>query len=155
METAYYDSPIGTLKIGSRAGNIVYVGLADKKTADDGAECSDAAREAMRQLDEYFAGKRTSFDIACTLDCTPFQAAVWEALRKIPFGETRSYAQIARAVGNPKACRAVGMANNRNPLLILVPCHRVIGSDGSLTGYAAGLDVKQKLLYFEKGKIHF
>ncbi len=106
--------------------------------------------EAKRQLTEYFAGQRKAFALPLTPQGTPFQQSVWQALREIPYGQTRSYADIARAVGKPKAFRAVGMANNRNPLPILIPCHRVIGSDGSLVGYGSGLPIKEALLALER-----
>lgn len=110
--------------------------------------------EAERQLGEYFAGRRKQF--ALTLDLsgsgTAFQRAVWRALLTIPFGETRSYAQIARQIGKPGAARAVGAANGRNPLSIVAPCHRVVGSTGALTGFAGGLDVKARLLELEGGR---
>lgn len=102
-----------------------------------------------KELEQYFAGKRRTFDFPLDLRGTDFQIACWRALLAIPFGETRSYAQIARAVGKPNAFRAVGMANNRNPIAIVVPCHRVIASDGTLCGYGGGLDVKRKLLELE------
>jgi methylated-DNA-[protein]-cysteine S-methyltransferase len=105
--------------------------------------------EAERQLAEYFAGDRTTFDLALDVTGTPFQQKVWAALRTIPFGETRSYGEIARQIGHPAAVRAVGAANGRNPLSIVAPCHRVIGSTGKLTGFAAGLDVKARLLAME------
>ena len=107
-------------------------------------------KKAAEQLAEYFDGKRTKFDLPLALKGTEFQLSVWQALQTIPFGETRSYGDIAVQVGNPRAPRAVGMANNRNPVAIIVPCHRVIGSDGSLTGYGGGLDVKHYLLDLEK-----
>jgi len=107
-------------------------------------------RKAAAQLDEYFKGKRKTFDLPLALHGTAFQTRVWEALQNIPYGQTVSYGQIAAAAGNPKACRAAGMANNRNPVTIIIPCHRVIGSDGSLTGYAGGLELKQKLLLLER-----
>jgi methylated-DNA-[protein]-cysteine S-methyltransferase len=107
--------------------------------------------ETERQLREYFAGQRRQFDIPLDVDGTPFQRKVWTALRTIPFGETRSYGQIASQIGHPAASRAVGAANGRNPLSIVAPCHRVIGSTGKLTGFAGGLDVKAKLLALEGG----
>ena len=107
-------------------------------------------REAERQLKEYFAGKRTSFDLPLDFHGTDFQKRVWKALLKIPFGETRSYAQIARALGKPTAMRAVGAANGRNPISIIAPCHRVIGKDGTLTGFAGGLKAKAHLLALER-----
>ena len=106
--------------------------------------------EGERQLQAYFNGKRQKFDLPLDAAGTPFQLKVWEALRQIPYGETRSYKDIAIAVENPKGVRAIGMANNRNPVAIIVPCHRVIGQDGSLTGYAGGLAIKQYLLDHEK-----
>jgi methylated-DNA-[protein]-cysteine S-methyltransferase len=107
-------------------------------------------KKAVKQLDEYFNNKRQIFDLPLIQHGTDFQVKVWKALQTIPYGETRSYGEIAAMIGNPKACRAVGMANNRNPIAIIVPCHRVIGHDGSLTGYAGGLKIKQKLLDLEK-----
>jgi methylated-DNA-[protein]-cysteine S-methyltransferase len=107
-------------------------------------------RRAARELSEYFQGLRREFDLPLAPAGTPFQQKVWAALRDIPFGETRSYRQIAAAVGNPAACRAVGMANSRNPIAVIIPCHRVIGADGSLTGYAGGLDKKRHLLALEQ-----
>ncbi len=107
-------------------------------------------KEAHRQLSEYLKGERKMFDLPLQMKGTDFQQRVWNALLKIPYGETRSYKQIAEAIGNPKAVRAVGMANNRNPLLIVVPCHRVIGADGKLVGYGAGIEKKEFLLRLEK-----
>jgi O-6-methylguanine DNA methyltransferase len=107
---------------------------------------------AARQLLEYFEGSRITFDFPITLRGTPFQLTVWKELCSIPYGETRTYSQIAAAIGNPKAVRAVGMACNRNPIWIAVPCHRVIGSNQKLTGYAGGLDTKQFLLNLERQK---
>ncbi|MFD5426000.1 methylated-DNA--[protein]-cysteine S-methyltransferase [Streptomyces sp. NPDC127084] len=107
--------------------------------------------EAVHQLDAYFAGGLTHFDLPLHLSGTPFQLSVWARLRAIPYGETRSYGDLADALGNPGASRAVGLANGRNPIGIIVPCHRVIGASGSLTGYGGGLDRKQRLLAFERG----
>ena len=104
----------------------------------------------QRQLQEYFAGSRTSFDLPIKPKGTPFQLAVWQALEEIPYGETRTYGNIAAAIGNPKASRAVGMACNRNPLWIVIPCHRVVGSNHNLTGYAGGLSMKRALLELEQ-----
>jgi methylated-DNA-[protein]-cysteine S-methyltransferase len=107
-------------------------------------------KEAYRQLSEYLKGERKGFDLPLLIKGTTFQQQVWKALLEIPYGETRSYKQIAMAIGNPKAVRAVGMANNRNPLLIVVPCHRVIGAKGKLVGYGAGIEKKEFLLRLEK-----
>ncbi|MFF8837074.1 methylated-DNA--[protein]-cysteine S-methyltransferase [Streptomyces sp. NPDC015130] len=107
--------------------------------------------EAIRQLDAYFAGRLTEFDLPLHLVGTPFQLRVWEELCRIPYGETRTYGELAEALGNPTASRAVGLANGKNPVSIVVPCHRVIGAGGSLTGYGGGLDRKQRLLALESG----
>lgn len=111
----------------------------------------DAApfRDAVAQLEEYFAGGRTDFDLPLAPRGTEFQVRVWDALRAIPYGATTSYGELAERIGNPKAVRAVGLANGRNPIPIIVPCHRVIGADGSLTGYGGGLDAKRALLALE------
>jgi methylated-DNA-[protein]-cysteine S-methyltransferase len=109
-----------------------------------------AFADAIDQLDEYFAGERDEFDLALEPEGTEFQRAVWSALEQIPYGETRSYGEIAAAVGRPKAARAVGMANNRNPIAVVVPCHRVIGAGGALVGYAGGLERKTWLLDHER-----
>lgn len=106
--------------------------------------------QAAAELGEYFAGWRRNFTLPLAPRGTEFQLRVWNELRRIPCGETRTYGEIARAIGQPRACRAVGMANNRNPIAILIPCHRVIGSNGSLTGYAAGLAIKRQLLELER-----
>jgi methylated-DNA-[protein]-cysteine S-methyltransferase len=110
----------------------------------------DAANlEAIEQLREYFNGKRSQFDLPLDVSGTPFQRAVWSELRKIPYGSTCSYMDIARSLGKSGAARAVGMANHENPIAIVIPCHRVVGSDGSLTGYAGGLHLKKQLLSIE------
>ncbi|MER6102807.1 methylated-DNA--[protein]-cysteine S-methyltransferase [Streptomyces sp. NPDC001832] len=107
--------------------------------------------ETIRQLDAYFAGELREFDLPLHLEGTPFQRSVWAQLLLIPYGETRSYGELAESLGKPGASRAVGLANGRNPVSIIVPCHRVIGASGSLTGYGGGLDRKQRLLAFENG----
>jgi methylated-DNA-[protein]-cysteine S-methyltransferase len=119
----------------------------------DWMENKDFFREAVRQLEAYFSGKLKSFDLRLAPEGTEFQKSVWRALCKIPYGETRTYKDIAESIGNPKAYRAVGHANNRNPISIIVPCHRVIGSNGKLTGYACGLDIKAFLLNIEQNKL--
>lgn len=110
---------------------------------------------ATIQLDEYFQGKRTTFSLPFKLTGTPFQLAVWKELQNIPYGQTTSYKEIAQKINKPKACRAVGMANNKNPLPIIIPCHRVIGSNGKLIGYAGGLNFKNYLLELEKSHTNF
>ena len=124
----------------------------DLREENKGFKFEDSAhlmQPYVTELEEYFAGKRREFTFPLDLRGTDFQQACWRALLAIPYGETRTYADIARAVGKPNAFRAVGMANNRNPIAIVVPCHRVIASDGTLCGYGAGLDVKRKLLELE------
>jgi methylated-DNA-[protein]-cysteine S-methyltransferase len=113
---------------------------------DDGA-----FPEARRELREYFAGERTEFEVPVEMEGTAFQRTVWSALRAIPYGETRSYGELARSIGSPSAVRAVGLANGRNPIAVIVPCHRVIGADGTLTGYGGGLERKRTLLDLERG----
>jgi O-6-methylguanine DNA methyltransferase len=123
-----------------------------REEKDDAPRFEDSPRQMqpyLSELEAYFAGKRREFTFPLDLRGTDFQLACWRALLAIPYGETRTYADIARAVGKPKAFRAVGMANNRNPIAIVVPCHRVIASDGTLCGYGGGLDVKRKLLELE------
>ena len=117
----------------------------------------DAGRTAglRRQLAEYFAGERREFDLRLAPEGTPFERSVWEELKRIPFGETRSYGEIAQAIGRPGAARAVGRANGANPIPIVVPCHRVIGSDGSLTGFGGGLEAKSRLLEIEGRRLPF
>jgi methylated-DNA-[protein]-cysteine S-methyltransferase len=112
-------------------------------------ESREALGPYLRELEEYFAGERREFTVPLDLRGTPFQLACWRALLEIPYGETKTYAEIARAIGHPAAFRAVGMANNRNPVAIIVPCHRVIATGGSLCGYGGGLDLKRKLLELE------
>ena len=112
-------------------------------------ESANALRAYVAELEEYFAGQRREFTFPLDLRGTDFQRACWRALLAIPYGETRTYADIARAIGKPNAFRAVGMANNRNPVAVVVPCHRVIASDGTLCGYGGGIDVKRKLLELE------
>ena len=143
----YYDTYAGKIGIAEEAGAITDIVF---KTIDCPVEETELIRETKRQLDEYFAGKRKDFDVPTRLNGTEFQKQVWLALRDIPYGKTASYKDIAAAVGCPKGYRAVGMANNRNPISIIYPCHRVVGSDGSLTGYGGGLDVKAKLLELER-----
>ena len=143
-------SPVGDLALTEENGALT--GLYFGRRSLEGEEGLTALLErASRQLEEYFAGKRKQFDLPLSLRGTEFQRQVWAALRDIPYGETRSYGQIAQAVGRPKAVRAVGMANHRNPISIIVPCHRVVGADGSLTGYGGGLENKKFLLALERG----
>lgn len=118
--------------------------------APEAAHDSPLASDVTRQIEDFFAGRRTDFDLPLAAAGTEFQKRVWAELRRIPFGETISYAELARRIGQPKASRAVGRANGANPIAVIVPCHRVIGANGTLTGYAGGLDLKQKLLAWER-----
>ena len=146
-----YRTIIGPLFILENNGSIV--GISNKVEGWQGTyKETEVIKETYRQLSEYFAGKRDSFDIPIKTQGTDFQEKVWNALKQIPYGETRSHKDIAIAIGKPKAMRAVGMANNRNPIMIVIPCHRVIGANGQLIGYGGGLDVKEKLLTLEKAK---
>jgi methylated-DNA-[protein]-cysteine S-methyltransferase len=151
----HLDSPVGRLKlVASDCGLAAVLWENDRPTRvrlEAMEEDSDHAilREAGKQLHAYFSGRRTSFAIPLDLRGTPFQREVWNALLAIPYGETRTYLDLARRLGNPNATRAVGAANGRNPVSIIVPCHRVIGSSGKLTGFAGGLEVKERLLRLE------
>jgi len=151
----HYQSPIGKLLLVGTDGvleELHFPGDADQKLPDnDYQRDKENFREALQQLSQYFSGNRQYFDLKINLEGTNFQKQVWQALREIPFGKTASYGEIAERIGNPKACRAVGMANNKNPLPIIVPCHRIIGKDGSLTGFGGGLDLKRQLLELEGG----
>jgi methylated-DNA-[protein]-cysteine S-methyltransferase len=151
MNTQFLDSPIGRLRLVSDGEHLVRIEFENQYSADEAAnESSDPVLEASaRQLKEYFAGKRRKFDLPLAAAGTDFQRSVWAALAAIPYGELRSYRDIAHSIANPKAVRAVGAANGRNPLPIVVPCHRVIGADGSLTGFAGGLKAKTCLLELE------
>ena len=146
----YYDTEIGKIGIAEKDNEItdVFFGVSKLKENININETS-IIKLTISQIKEYLMGLRTSVDIPINPIGTKFQLSVWEQLRNIPYGETRSYKQIAKSIGNVKACRAVGLANNRNPVAILVPCHRVIGSDGKLVGYAGGLNIKKFLLDLE------
>lgn len=148
-----YDTEIGRIKISEKDEKIIGLGFSDYKKENEIEKETDAIRKTYLQLKEYLSGKRKNFDIEIEMIGTEFQKKVWKELLNIPYGETRSYKDIAIAIGNEKACRAVGNANNKNPIAIIVPCHRVIGSNGSMTGYAGGLDIKEKLLKIEKYNI--
>ncbi|MDR3264036.1 MAG: methylated-DNA--[protein]-cysteine S-methyltransferase [Clostridiales bacterium] len=146
----YYDYPIGTIGIAEENGAVTRVFYADAKAPKAHANAeTPLIKKAAVQLGEYFGGTRKQFDLPLSLRGTDFQRAVWAALISVPFGETRSYKDIAVQIGNPKACRAVGGANHRNPIMIIVPCHRIVGHDGGLGGYACGQAVKRGLLGLE------
>jgi methylated-DNA-[protein]-cysteine S-methyltransferase len=146
------DSPIGTLTAAGDADGLRWLLFPRNRhepARDDWQREPNAFAALRAQLASYFAGELQSFDLPLAPSGTPFQQSVWTALRAIPYGETRSYRDLAQAIGNPAAVRAVGLANGRNPLPIIVPCHRVIGSDGSLTGFGGGITTKRFLLDLE------
>ena len=145
----YENTPVGKLCIGERNGAITRVTW-QQLPKEWVLEETELIRKCKQQLDEFFEGKRKTFDLPLAPEGTAFQKRVWDALREIPYGETRTYKDIAIAVGSPKGFRAVGMANNKNPIAIMVPCHRVIGTNGKLVGYAAGMEIKTWLLALEQ-----
>lgn len=172
MNACLYNSPIGVLKISEDDGKITNLSLYSK--SEDSTccaesqqnqqsihnnvqrtkeQCSRLLAEACRQLDEYFQGQRKQFDLPINYKGTPFQERVWKELRNIPYGETRSYEDIAIGVGSPRAVRAVGQANHRNPILLIIPCHRVIHKNGDISGFACGIETKKYLLDLER--LHF
>ena len=156
-----HDSPLGPLLIAASERGLRALYMHEQRHVADQphpqwrpATAASAVQSAIlegatRQLDEYFAGRRTDFDLPVDLDGSDFQRVVWRGLCTIPYGETVSYGELARRIGNPKAMRAVGLANGRNPVSIVVPCHRVIGADGSMTGYGGGIERKVFLLALE------
>jgi methylated-DNA-[protein]-cysteine S-methyltransferase len=146
-------SPIGELTLAGAGSTLTHLLMAEQSHEPDRSDwepaASDAFTDVVEQLDAYFAGRLTEFDVDMQSDGTEFQRRVWAALQTIPYGETRSYGQIAEQIGSPAASRAVGLANGRNPISIIVPCHRVIGSSGGLTGYGGGIERKRALLELE------
>ncbi|WP_158883920.1 methylated-DNA--[protein]-cysteine S-methyltransferase [Amycolatopsis anabasis] len=150
------DSPVGPLTLVSTEGALSGLYMEEQRYRPPeetfGAADAELFTDAKRQLDEYFAGRRTEFDLPLTLHGTEFQRTVWTALLEIPFGETVSYGELADRLGRPTAARAVGLANGKNPISIIVPCHRVVGANGDLTGYGGGLPRKRYLLDFEGGR---
>ncbi|KNZ40493.1 methylated-DNA--[protein]-cysteine S-methyltransferase [Acetobacterium bakii] len=145
----FYQTEIGRIGIAANKTAVTQITLGDSVRPGLKVAETPLIKNAAAQLRDYLEGKRKEFNFLLEPRGTDFQKSVWRALEAIPYGETRSYKEIAQAIGNPKACRAVGMANNKNPILIVIPCHRVIGSDGSLVGYGAGIDIKEKLLRLE------
>ena len=146
----YYKCPLGWVEIKTSSDAVTSVILRNERKDDVCNTDSAIATECVRQLDEYFKGQRTSFDLPVQQEGTAFQQSVWNVLTEIPFGATVSYGWVAKKLNNPKAVRAVGAANGKNNVWIIIPCHRVIGADGSLTGYAGGLERKKWLLAHEK-----
>jgi len=153
------DSPYGPLTLVAEAGTLCGLYMSDQRHRPPeetfGTPDATAFAEAEDQLRAYFAGELKEFTLELTLNGTPFQRSVWDQLRKIPYGETRSYGELAEALGNPSASRAVGLANGRNPIGIIVPCHRVVGANGGLTGYGGGLTRKRRLLDLETASALF
>ncbi|MBW2659068.1 MAG: methylated-DNA--[protein]-cysteine S-methyltransferase [Deltaproteobacteria bacterium] len=148
------ETPIGQLLLIGKNGlleKIYFPKAADRTVIEDEWELNEEPfADVLNQLKEYFAGRLQEFNVKMHLQGTDFQIRVWEELQQIPYGRTASYGEIAKRIGNPKACRAVGGANRKNPIPIIIPCHRIIGSDGSLTGFGGGLDLKKNLLQREK-----
>jgi len=147
-----YQSPIGLIEIGGTDTAVTSVRFVSGRPPQPSSESTPVLRDAFRQIDEYFLGRRTTFRVALDLRGTPFQQSVWRALLDVPFGRNTTYRDIAAAIGRPRAVRAVGAANGANPVSIIVPCHRVIGADGSLVGYGGGLRRKAWLLAHEQSK---
>lgn len=151
--SVFFDSPLGLLEIAGTERSVEAVNFVERRPSAGASNSNHAPAplvECRRQLDEYFRGCRTEFDLPLDLSGTPFQKEVWRRLRLVPFGETTSYGAIAHAMKRPKAARAVGGANHRNPVSIIVPCHRVVGSGGALVGYGGGLWRKERLLNHER-----
>lgn len=147
IETCFYSSPVGKLRISATAKGISEIEFSPSNIKS--VSENPHIKKCIQQLDEYFANKRKNFDFPLDVQGTEFQMKVWRTLQKIPHGHTLSYGDIARKIKNPKAMRAVGLANNKNRIAIVIPCHRVIGKDGSLTGYAGGMGKKEWLLKHE------
>lgn len=154
MISAIYKSPIGKLTLVSDGAAITYLAFENNKypIADAPRGTDKIIEKACKELDAYFAGKLKSFTVPVRPEGTAFQVSAWKALQMIPYGVTRSYGEQAKAIGRPKAVRAIGAANGRNPIPIIIPCHRVIGADGSLTGFGGGMKTKQFLLELEQGR---
>lgn len=153
MNRFEFDSPIGCIAVEDNSVEITAVRFLKSKAAENVCKASQIGEEAKRQLDEYFSGKRKSFELPILMNGTDFQKQVWNELMNIPYGEVCSYKDIAVRIGNPKAFRAVGGANNKNCIPIIIPCHRVIGSGGKLVGYRDGTEIKEFLINLEKGNI--
>ena len=159
LRHAVADSPVGPLTLVERDGRLGGLYMADQRHLPDptsfGPRDDRSLPQAREQLTAYFSGQLQEFDLPLALLGTPFQLQVWDALRSVPYGDTCTYGALAAAIGRPAAVRAVGAANGRNPVCIVLPCHRVVGSTGQLTGYAGGVDKKAKLLALEKGATLF
>ncbi len=152
MNYKIYETIIGKILIEEEEDKISRIEIVKKEYDKKQQKETEIIKKTHEELEEYFKGNRKVFDIPLKIEGTEFQRKVWNALLEIPYGETRTYLDIAKQIGNSKACRAVGMANHNNKIMILIPCHRVIGSNKKLVGYAGGIDVKEKLLEIEKCK---
>ena len=150
--TVYYKSPLGPIEIVGCSDAILALDFVEEMLPGDD-ELTFCVKECLKQLDEYFNGKRQAFFLNLEPAGTEFQKSVWRQLEKIPYGKTTSYGKVANDLGKPSASRAVGSANGKNPIAVIIPCHRVIGSDGSLTGYGGGLWRKRWLIGFERGEV--
>lgn len=151
MNYCYCDTLIGRIIIGATDTAVTSLYFEEKENSQNIVENeTQLLKEAKKQILEYFSGERFTFELPLEPEGTPFQKSVWKALESIAYGKTNTYGEIAQLIGNPKAARAVGMANHRNPISIIIPCHRVIGANGKLVGYGGGLDKKEKLLSIEK-----
>jgi len=146
----HYESPVGRLEIKTDGKSITRIDILKNTSVRQQNANDPLIQKTCKQLDEYFAGKRKTFNLPLEPKGTLFQQTVWKQLQEIPYGQTISYSQEAKAIGRPKACRAVGSANGKNPISIIIPCHRVIAANGGLGGYAGGLDIKMQLLDLEK-----
>lgn len=152
MNYKIYETIIGKILIEEEEDKISRIEIVKKEYDKKQQKETEIIKKTHEELEEYFKGNRKVFDIPLKIEGTEFQRKVWNSLLEIPYGETRTYLDIAKQIGNSKACRAVGMANHNNKIMILIPCHRVIGSNKKLVGYAGGIDVKEKLLEIEKCK---
>jgi methylated-DNA-[protein]-cysteine S-methyltransferase len=152
VNSAFYKSPIGWLEIVEENNFIVEIKFLDDDSISNSKKSENVLKDSVQQLEEYFFGKRTEFELPLNPKGTEFQKTVWIELQNIPFGKTISYMDMAKRLGDPKVIRAAGTANGKNPIAIIIPCHRVVGSDGSLTGYAGGLKRKQWLLEHESAQ---
>ena len=156
LQVRTVDSPVGPLTLAGKDGRLRHLRMVDQTyepSREGWTQDDDAFAEAISQLEAYFAGELLDFDLELELVGSEFQRRVWAALLTIPYGDTRSYGQIATQIGSPNASRAVGLANGHNPIGIIVPCHRVIGANGSLTGYGGGLERKKSLLDMERNRV--
>lgn len=152
----FYQTPIGKLAVAEKGGSITNVFFDGHSIPEDAVITETTLlKEAGKQLQEFFSGTRKEFDLPLAPIGTEFMGSVWDSLKAIPYGETRSYKEVAESIGNPKAVRAVGLANNRNPIPLFIPCHRVVGANGKLIGYYGGLETKEFLLQLEKQNGNF